>query len=201
MSLAMGQSDAVYSTTTQWHWADGTLSLLVRTRGDAAGLIPALKNAIWSVDKDQPIVRVASMEQLLTASAAERRFVLILFEEFGLVALMLAATGIYGVLSGTVEERTREIGVRSALGASRRSILTMVIRQGMTLTALGILLGLAGAMAAGQAISAMLFGVLPLDPAAYLGVIAMLGIVSVLACLVPSWRAAMIDPMVALRYE
>jgi putative ABC transport system permease protein len=201
MSLAMGQSDAVYSTTTQWHWADGTLSLLVRTRGDAAGLIPALKNAIWSVDKDQPIVRVASMEQLLTASAAERRFVLILFEAFGLVALMLAAAGIYGVLSGTVEERTREIGVRSALGASRRSILTMVIRQGMTLTALGILLGLAGAMAAGQAISAMLFGVLPLDPAAYLGVIAMLGIVSVLACLVPSWRAAMIDPMVALRYE
>ena len=92
MSLALGDTDAVYATTTQWHWADGTLSLVVRAHGNAAEFVPAIKNAIWSVDRDQPIVRVAMMDDLLAASAAERRFVLILFEAFGVVALMLAAT-------------------------------------------------------------------------------------------------------------
>jgi len=200
-SLAMSESDAVYTTTTQWSWADGTLSLLVRSRGDVGALTPVIKNAIWSVDRDQPIVRVATMESLLAASAAERSFVLILFEAFGLVSLILAATGIYGVLSGSVTERTREIGVRSALGASRRDILALVIRQGMALTGIGIALGLLGAMAASQAIAAMLFGVSRLDPFTYFGVIALLGTVSAVACGIPAWRAAKIDPMVALRYE
>ena len=149
-SLAVSQSDAVYITTAQWLWADNPLSLVVRARGDAAALAPAIRNAIWSVDKDQPIVRVATMDDLLAASAAERRFALILFEAFALVALVLAATGIYGVLSGSVTERTREIGVRSALGASRGDILALVVRQGMTLTGLGVAIGLAGAVAASQ---------------------------------------------------
>jgi len=201
MSLALGDTDAVYATTTQWHWADGTLSLIARTHGNAGEFVPAIKNAIWSIDRDQPIVRVAMMDDLLAASAAERRFVLILFEAFGLVALMLAATGIYGVLSGSVSERTREIGVRSALGASRHSILVLVLRQGMTLTGLGIFIGLAGAMAASGALGTLLFDVSRLDPLAYLGVILMLAVVSVIACALPAWRAARIDPMVALRYE
>jgi len=197
----MSESDAVYTTTTQWPWVDGTLSLVVRTRGDAASLAPAIRKAIWSVDKDQPIVRVSTMDDLLAASATERRFVLILFEAFGLVGLVLAATGIYGVLSGSVTERTREIGVRSALGASRGSIVVLVVRQGMTLTGLGIGFGLVGAAAASQAIAAMLFGVSRLDPLTYLGVIALLGAVSAIACSVPAWCAAKVDPMVALRYE
>ena len=201
MSLAMSDSDAVYGTTTQWHWADGTLSLTVRARGNVAALTPAIKNAIWSVDKDQPIVRVATMDSLIAASAAERRFVLILFEAFGLVSLILAATGIYGVLSGGVNERTREIGVRSALGASRSDILTLVIRQGMTITGIGIALGLLGAVAASQVLSTLLFDVSQLDPLTYAGVIVLLGGVSMIACGVPAWRAAKIDPMVALRYE
>jgi len=201
MSLALGDTDAVYATTTQWHWADGTLSLIVQTQGNAAEFVPAIKNAIWSIDRDQPIVRVAMMDDLLAASASERRFVLILFEAFGLVALMLAATGIYGVLSGNVSERTREIGVRSALGASRHSILVLVLRQGMTLTGLGIFIGLAGAMAASGALGTLLFNVSRLDPLTYLGVILMLAVVSVIACALPAWRAARIDPMVALRYE
>jgi putative ABC transport system permease protein len=201
MSLAMSDSDAVYATTTQWHWADGTLALTVRARGDVAALSPAIKNAIWSVDKDQPIVRVATMDSLIAASAAERRFVLILFEAFGLVSLILAATGIYGVLSGVVTERTREIGVRSALGASRSDVLTLVIRQGMVLTAIGIALGLLGAAVASQLLSTLLFDVSSLDPFTYVGVIVLLAGVSMIACGVPAWRAAKIDPMVALRYE
>jgi len=201
MSLALDDTDAVYTTTEQWHWADGTLSLVVRAHGDAAQFVPAIKNAIWSVDREQPIVRVAMIDDLLAASAAQRRFVLILFEAFGLVGLALAAIGIYGVLSGSIAERTREIGVRSALGATRGSIVLLVLRQGMTLAGFGAAIGLVGAALASQAIAAMLFGVSRLDPITYSGVILLLAVVSAVACGVPAWRAAKIDPMVALRYE
>jgi len=125
----------------------------------------------------------------------------ILFEAFGSAALVLAATGIYGVLSGSVTERTREIGVRVALGANRRDILALVIRQGMTLTGLGIVIGLAGAMAASQALITLLFGVSRLDPVTYFGVIVLLGVVSVTACGLPAWRAAQVDPATTLRSE
>jgi putative ABC transport system permease protein len=201
VSLAVSDSDALYITTTHWSEADNVQSLVVRARGDAGALAPAVRNAIWSVDKDQPVVRVATMDDLLASTAAERRFALILFETFALVALALAAAGIYGVLSGSVAERTREIGVRLALGASREGILAMVVRQGMTLTGIGAAIGLAGAAVASQAIATMLFGVSPLDPVTYLGVIALLGAVSVIACGVPAWRAMQVDPIVALRYE
>jgi putative ABC transport system permease protein len=199
--LAVSQSDAVYVTTSQWLWADGTQWLVVRSRGDAAALAPAVRQAIWSVDKDQPVVRVATMEGLLAASAAQRRFALILFETFALAALVLAAAGIYSVLSGGVAERTHEIGVRAALGASRGSILALVVRQGMTLTGLGMAIGLAGAVLASEGIAAMLFGISRLDPLTYLGVTVLLVGVSGIACWVPARRAARVDPMVALRYE
>jgi putative ABC transport system permease protein len=201
MSLALSQSEAVYTMTTQWRWADDTMSLVVRARGNAAALAPAIRQAVWSVDKDQPVVRIATMENLVTASAAERRFALVLFEAFALAALVLAAAGIYGVLSGSVAERTREIGVRSALGASRLSILALVVRQGMTLTGIGVAIGLAGAVAASQAIAAMLFGVSRLDPVTYLAVIALLAGVSAIACGVPAWRAVQVDPASTLRSE
>ncbi|MDQ6887033.1 MAG: ABC transporter permease [Gemmatimonadota bacterium] len=201
MSLALSESDAVYTTMSQWPSADNAMSLVVRTRGDAAALAPAIRQAVWSVDKDQPVVRVATLDDLLVASAAERRFALILFEAFALAALALAAAGIYGVLSGSVAERTREIGVRSALGASRTVILALVLRQGLTLTGLGVAIGLAGASVASRAIITMLFGVSRLDPVTYLGVIALLGGVSMIACAVPAWRAARVDPASTLRTE
>jgi putative ABC transport system permease protein len=201
MSLALNESDAVYTTATQWRFADNAMSLVVRARGDAAALGPHVRQAVWSVDKDQPIVRIATMDDLLAASAAQRRFALILFEAFALAALVLAAAGIYGVLAGSVAERTREIGVRSALGASRRDILALVIRQGMMLTGLGVAIGVAGAVAATQAIVAMLFGVSRLDPVTYLGVIGLLAGVAMLACGVPAWRAARVDPASTLRAE
>ena len=126
MSLALKQSDAVYTTIAQWQWVEATMSLVVRARGSAAALAPDLRKAIWSVDKDLPIERVETMDDLIAASAAERRFTLILFEAFGIVALALAAVGIYGVLSGSVTERTREIGIRLALGAPRANILSLI---------------------------------------------------------------------------
>jgi putative ABC transport system permease protein len=201
MSLAISQSDAVYTTPSQWRFADNAMSLVVRTRGDPTALVPAIRQAIWSVDKNQPIVRVATMNDLVAASAAERRFALILVEAFALAALVLAAAGIYGVLSGRVAERTREIGVRSALGASRGNILALVVGQGMTLTGLGVSIGLAGAALATEVMVAMLFGVSHLDPVTYLGAIALLGTVAVIACGVPAWRAAQVDPASTLRVE
>jgi putative ABC transport system permease protein len=201
-SLAMNQSDAVYITPTQWKlFADKARWLVVRVRGDMAALAPDIRAAVWSVDKDQPIVRVATMDDLLAASAAQRRFALILFEAFALTALLLAAAGIYGMLSESVAERTREIGIRSALGASPERILALVIRQGMMLTGLGIAIGLAGAAAASQLIDAMLFGISRLDPVTYLGVSVLLLAVSVIACWVPAWRAASVDPAITLRSE
>jgi putative ABC transport system permease protein len=133
--------------------------LVVRTRGDALSLGPAIRKAVWSADQKQAIVHVSTMDSLVAVSAAERRFVLILFEAFGLVALVLAATGIYGVLSGGVTERFREIGIRSALGASRVNILGLVIGQGMILVTLGSAVGLVAAAAVSPAMMAMLFGV------------------------------------------
>jgi predicted permease len=200
-SLAVDAEDAFYLPTVQWAWGDDVLSLVVRTEGDAAAMAPAIRKAIWSVDKDQPIVRVATMEAMVARSEAQRHFALVLFECFAVVALLLAAIGIFGVLSGSVTERMREIGVRCALGASRGDILSMVLGQGITLTGIGVVIGLAGALAASQLIASMLFGVSRLDPVTYAGVILLLAGVSVVACWVPAWRAARVDPMITLRTE
>jgi putative ABC transport system permease protein len=200
-SLAVSQSDAFYIPTPQWPWVDPAQSFVVRAHGDPANLTSAIRAAIWSVDKDQPIVRVATMSSLLESSEAQRRFALTLFEAFGIVALLLAAVGIYGVLSGGVTERTREIGVRAALGASRRSILMLVLRQGMMLTAIGGLIGLLGAVAASRVVVSLLYGVSRFDPITYISVIALLAVVSGIACWLPAWRAAQVDPSITLRAE
>ena len=201
LSLAVNEADAVYITAEQWRFADDEMTLVVRARDEPASLVSAVREAVWSVDKDQPISRVATMEELVARSAAERRFAVVLFEAFALAALALAAAGIYGVLAGSVAERTREIGVRSALGASRSGILRLVVGQGMTVTGIGALLGVAGALAAGGVINSMLFGVTFLDPLTWLGVLALLAGVAMIACLVPAWRAARVDPASTLRTE
>jgi len=201
MSLALDQADAVYIPAAQWPVGDASMSLVVRGQGDVASLTPEIRRVIWSVDPDQPILRVATLERLLAVSAAERRFALILFEAFAIAALVLAAAGIYGVLSGSVAERTREIGVRAALGASRRSILALVLRSGLGLTGLGLLIGLAGAVLATRGIEAMLFGVTRLDPVTYFGVLVLLAGVALLACWIPARRAMGVDPVTTLRSE
>ena len=200
-SLSLGDENAIYLTPGQWHWGDQLMSLVIRARGDAAALTPAIRRAIWSVDKNQPIVRIATMDELLARSQANRHFALILFEAFGLVALLLAAIGIYGVLSGGVTERMREIGVRAALGASSGDILALVVRQGMTLTALGMAIGVAGSVLASRALVTLLFSVSRLDPVTYVGVVALLAGVALVASWAPAWRASRIDPAITLRAE
>ena len=200
-SLAIHQSDAVYLSTSQTWFADDALSFVIRTRGEAAAVAPAVERAIWSVDKNQPVVRVMTMDRMMAIAEAERRFVLILFEAFGIVALMLAAVGLYGVLSGNVTERTREIGVRVALGASRGDILGLILSDGMRLTAFGVLIGVCGAAIATRGIATLLFGTSPLDPIAWAGVIVVLAGVSAIACWAPAWRASRIDPSITLRAE
>jgi len=201
MSLASPQSDAVYTTAEQYSQIDNVRSLVIRARGDAAALAPAIRKAIWSVDKDQPIARVATMDSLLAATAAERRFALILFEAFGLVALALACAGIYGALSGSVNERTREIGVRMALGAERRDVLVMILRQGLKLTLSGVGIGLLAAWAATRMLSKLLYGVSATDPLTFGGVAILLTAVALVACYLPARRATKVDPLVALRQE
>lgn len=200
-SLATDDQNAVYLTEAQSWFADDTMSVVVRARGDAAALVPAVENAIWSVDKNQALVRVATADRLMAAGQATRRFVLMLFEAFALVALALAATGIYGVLSGSVAERTREIGVRSALGASHGDILGLVLGKGMKLAAIGAALGLCAAVMSSRALASLLFGVSRLDPLTYVSVTGLLLVVAAVACAIPAARAVAVDPVRALRSE
>jgi len=199
--LGADKMNAFYTPLEQAEWVDNPLWLVVRARGDAAAFTPAIKRAVWSVDKDQPIVRVATMDSRIAASEAQRHFALIVFEAFALTSLALAAIGIYGVLSGSVAERIREIGVRSALGASPGDIYGLVIGQGMTLAGIGTILGVGGAILASRALVTLLFGVSTLDVATYAGVVVLLLGIAAIACWLPASRAARIDPSITLRAD
>jgi putative ABC transport system permease protein len=201
VSLASVDAWAVYINIEQSWFTDRAMSFVVRTRGNPAALGSAARDAVWSIDKDQPVVRIATMPDLVEASQSERRFALIVFEGFALASLLLAAIGIYGILAGGVAERTREIGVRAALGATRPQIVGLIARQGFALTVVGVFLGVGGAAYASRGLSTLLFGVTPLDPRTYASVVALLAGVAVLACAIPAWRAARVDPAITLRAE
>lgn len=201
VTLAADETDAVYTPAVQWDFLEPIRSLVVRADGDPHTLAAPVRQAIWSVDRSQPIVRVASMTDLVLATASERRFVLRLLQGFTLAALLLAAAGLYGLLAGSVAERVREIGVRSALGASRRAVLSLIVGEGMGLTLAGLAAGLAMAALGTQFISGLLFDVSRFDPWTYLGAIGVLVTAAAVASVLPAWRAARIDPVVALRVE
>lgn len=200
-TLAVEAPGEFYVANGQWAWADNVETLVVRTSSTATALVPSLKRVVWSVSRDVPILRVETMNEYIEASAGQRRFALMAIEVFALAALLLAAVGLYGVISESVTERMREMGVRAALGASRGSIVDMVVRRGMLLTGIGAVIGVAGAAAASEALASMLFGVSHLDPLTYAGVVAVLGAVSLLACWMPAVRAARVDPVRTLRMD
>ena len=201
VSLDADMTPQFYVPLVQWIFADNSVALVVRTRSAPAQLIAAVRQAVWTVDKDAPITDVALMHDLVTPSAANRRFAMALFELFALTAVLLAAVGIYGVLAGSVEERTREIGIRAALGADRRRLLGLVVGQGMTAAGFGLALGAAGALALGHLLQSLLFGVGPHDVPTLGTTALVLAGIAFAACLLPAWRAARVDPMRALRAE
>jgi len=178
-----------------------SMTLVARTSGDPANLTAAIRNAVLQLDKEQPIANIRTLDQILSASIAQQRFSTMLLGVFAAVAMLLAAVGIYGVLSYAVTQRTHEIGIRVALGAARRDVLRLVIGQGMLLTLLGVAAGLAVAFALTRLMSTLLFGVSATDPMTF-GLIALLIVaVALLACWIPARRATKVDPMVALRQE
>jgi putative ABC transport system permease protein len=175
------------------------LAIVVRTRAPLAAMAAMLRSVVGELDRNQPIGTVSAMEDLISASVAPRRLNLGLVGAFAAVALLLTAAGLYGVMSYLVAQRTREIGVRMALGASRASVLGLMLRQAGTMMILGIGVGLAGALALTRSLSSLLFGVTTRDPAIYGGVSVLLALVALLAIAVPSSRATRIDPLAALR--
>ena len=177
------------------------LNLVVRSRTSTAAAVSALRGAVRAIDPTQPLGEVRTLDEIVATSIAQPRFRTLLLALFAGAALLLAAVGIYGLLSWTVVQRTREIGVRMALGAGRRDILGLMIGRGMKLTAAGIVLGLVGALATTRLLTGLLFGVAPADPLTFIGVSVVLAATAFAACYLPARRAAKVDPMIALRYE
>ncbi|HEU0091249.1 MAG TPA: ABC transporter permease [Vicinamibacteria bacterium] len=175
--------------------------VVARTAGDPMTAAASLRQAIWTVDPQQPVWKVRSMEALLAGARGPARALSILIALFAAVALLLAAVGIYGVMAYLVAQRTREIGIRMALGASARSVVLMVVGRGLALTLIATLLGIAGAAALTRTLATLLFGVGPLDPVTFVAAAVVLGGVALLACYLPARRAARVDPVVALAEE
>ena len=182
-------------------WNSFPMTLAVRSSSNPAAQISAVTNIVHEVDADIPVRDVFTMDELVANSLSQQKFNLILLGVFAVLALVLAAIGIYSVLSYSVRRRVQEIGIRLALGARLSDVLRMIIFEGMRPTLLGVTVGIVGAIALGQVMSSLIYGVKPTDPLTFLAVAAVLAIVSLLATIVPAYRAAKVDPMVALRYE
>ncbi|MDQ3950066.1 MAG: ABC transporter permease [Gemmatimonadota bacterium] len=181
--------------------APSFMSIAVRTQGDPLKMTRAVRNAVQTVDKDMPISAVKSMDELIDSSVGQRRLSMILLGTFSGIALLLASIGIYGVMSYSVAQRGREIGIRMALGAERGRVLALVVGQGMTLAALGVGIGLLGAFALTRLLGSQLYSVTPTDPGTFTAVAGLLTAIALAATLPPALRATRVDPVVALREE
>jgi putative ABC transport system permease protein len=199
--LDLPEEPALYTPYTQINPWKRWMSFAARTQGDAAGTAQRLKQEVWKVDSQLPVTRVETMSEVAASSFAARRFNMSLLSLFAVLALLLAAIGIYGVMSNAVTQRTQEIGIRLALGARTIDVLKLIIRNGMTLVVIGVALGLAGAFALTRLMTTLLFGVTPTDGLTIGVVSAVLIGVAFLACFIPARRATKVDPLVALRYE
>jgi putative ABC transport system permease protein len=182
-------------------WTDSYMKLVVRASIDPASLTAAVRNEIRAMDAGAPVYDIATMRQMVSSSVAQRRFTLTLLSVFAAIALFLAAIGIYGVISHTVGQRMREIGIRVALGAQTGDVMKLIIGQGMILAAAGVSIGLVGALGLTRLMEGLLFGVSATDPLTFAAISLLLVLVAMLACYIPARRAAKVDPMVALRCE
>jgi len=177
------------------------MSLAIRARDASPGLVAEVKKQIWSLDAQIPVDDVRPMDELIAMSVAQQRFNMLLLGLFAALALILAAVGIYGAMAYAANQRTHEIGIRTALGAQRRDVLRLVMKDGAKIALFGIASGIAGALALTRLMASLLFEVKPTDPATFAGVAILLAFVALAACYIPARRAMGVDPMVALRYE
>lgn len=189
----------VYGPERQWQFADQFLTMVVRTERDPMSLASSIRDAIWSVDRSVPVSRVAAMRQVIATTTAVRRFAMTIFAVFAGVALFLAASGLYGVLSASVSERTREIGIRGALGASRERILRLVVTQSVRFALAGLVCGLLLAIWGSRFLAGLMYGVSPFDPVTLAVVSVALLMVAAMAAALPAHRATRVDPSIALR--
>ena len=178
-----------------------TMALLVRTTQDPMTLATPISQQVWAIDKDQPISEIRTMDDSLREWTAAQRFVMVLLAVFAALALVLAAAGIYGVMAYSVSQRTREIGIRMAIGAKASDVLGMVVREGLILSTIGVIVGLAGALALTRLLEGLIFGVSATDPWTFAGGVAVLGVASLAASLIPARRASALSPLEALRDE
>jgi putative ABC transport system permease protein len=174
------------------------MALVVRTASDPAAFAATLRREVQALDKDQPIYNVRTMDDVVANSLGTRRVSMQLFAVFAGAALLLAAIGIYGVMAYSVTQRTHEIGIRMALGAQKSDVLGLVIQQGMTLTVIGVVVGLVGAFSLTRLIASLLFGVAATDPLTFVAIPLLLLFVALVACYLPARRAARLDPIEAL---
>jgi predicted permease len=188
------------ASPNHWEWTGRAMSLVVNAEGSAQ-LQAGLRDAVRSLDSSLPIYSIWSATDLITRSVAPRRLFMLLIAGFAAVALLLAAIGVYGVMAFSVSQRTRELGIRVALGAVRQDVMRLVVGRAMTLTGLGLALGAAGALAATRLLTQSLYGVRATDPPTYLAIAALMCVVTLLASYLPARRASRVDPMVALRNE
>ncbi len=177
------------------------LDLFIRTGGNPLAWAGTVRHIINEVEPEQPIQQIAPLEQVVHDNVAQPRFFAVIMGFFGLVALLLAAIGVFAVLSYSVRQRTHEIGIRMALGAEKHDVLKMILGQGLKLALIGVAIGIAGALALTRFLSSLLYGVTPTDPVTFIAVSLILIAVALVACYIPARRAAKVDPMVALRYE
>jgi ABC-type antimicrobial peptide transport system permease subunit len=182
-------------------YVNGYFTLVVRTAGDPLAAVPAVRAQVRSLDAEQPVFEVASMDQLLSSMVAQRRFSMTLLGTFAALALVLGVVGVYGVTSYLVAQRTREVGVRLALGARPAQVVRMVVRQGMIVAAIGLGVGIAGALVAGRLMTRLLYGVGPYDVATLMAVTAVIAVATLVANWLPALRAAHVDPLSALRSD
>jgi putative ABC transport system permease protein len=182
-------------------WASGPTRVAVRGRGNLVDLRKSIGAAVHSVDPNLPLAHVETMKQVVSESLAGDSFDVELFTSFAGLALLLAALGIYGVIAFSVVQRTHEIGLRMALGASRSGIFRLILKEGVLLAATGLVIGSVGAYAAGRVMGTLLYGIGRIDPVAFGAVCAVLLLAAVLACCIPARRATMLDPLEALRQE
>jgi predicted permease len=178
-----------------------TMGLVLRTTMDPLRLAPPLRSAIAKQDKELPVSEIGTIVGNIAHSTRERRLTVAMFAAFALLALALAAVGIYGVIAYSVARRTHEIGIRMALGAEKNDVLRMVVGQGLKLALIGVAIGVIGALALTRFLASLLYGVKPTDPVTFVAVSVILTAVALLACYIPARRAAKVDPMVALRCE